>query len=939
MWHSTKATTTIGILLISFLFVSAKTSPLPQSPLEMELRVLPDDGNMLSHVLKVINHGDSTFQGLLSVSLPEGFRSISREDRNVTIAPGDSSFVSFKLLLTKDLEAGEKQIRYHLYNNKREIVSIRETALDIEQQERIVMLTDQAPPPLTNPDDSVRIHVTMNNMGNVTEHLTLVFNVPNLRTSSPFTEVTASLAPGEQRDFTHRFIASGNLLEEGRFQVFITAMKGSERKIVDSKSVTVHIVSSRRNYDAMLHDQLYRSGEGSLDNAIQLSYRTYNNSSSTLQLQGGHYQDLPAGYLHLKGNIYKYDNQSTPYVTNTSLTYRYLENELTVGNVSEQAELSLYGRGAKAIFSDRGNNKRLSFGVVDQNYNLLSSNPWFNDYYSFFAKGELGASSRKSGTSLTYVFQQNPYEKARYHMTSLAWRYLFNDKWQLEVNTHGALSQYQEVEINKFTGAAELRYRGVLFSDMMLNGSAYYSDPYFAGNRKGSISLSQSISKKIIDEIYLSGSFSYNVSEPKSYRHDYNYRSENTNGSFSVSLPKIVALSSSLNYSYRKEGSESYARFLGEDIEDSFLTMTSHRVGWQWRWQSTDRHHSLQGTLEGGLYNNPIDKEYESQGKSSLNYAYRWLNLGATWQQGAYFLYEQMTAQQQNKPFSRLTLSASVNHQFSQRLSISSGFNFTRELYRGDVPSLNLNSKYAFRNGVSLFLNGSWYKYQFMRNQNMLNIEGGIRYQFKKGEPQRGKKSTLIGKVYYDHNANNRYDQGDVPAEGYLLEMNKQAFVSGRDGEVRYSSLPFGNYSVKPMQAGEWSFDQQEISVDRYKTRVEIPLRQSGTLRGNIRYITNENSVEIVQRNEGFRFTIVAADNKLKQTVVTDGQGNFITFLPSGDYSITLDQRTLPEHTECKTMVRYFTIEGSKVTEIEPFDIEVKTRRVNVRKFFAQKKQ
>jgi hypothetical protein len=141
------------------------------------------------------------------------------------------------------------------------------------------------------------------------------------------------------------------------------------------------------------------------------------------------------------------------------------------------------------------------------------------------------------------------------------------------------------------------------------------------------------------------------------------------------------------------------------------------------------------------------------------------------------------------------------------------------------------------------------------------------------------------------------------------------------------------------MQAGEWSFDQQEISVDRYKTRVEIPLRQSGTLRGNIRYITNENSVEIVQRNEGFRFTIVAADNKLKQTVVTDGQGNFITFLPSGDYSITLDQRTLPEHTECKTMVRYFTIEGSKVTEIEPFDIEVKTRRVNVRKFFAQKKQ
>ena len=108
-------------------------------------------------------------------------------------------------------------------------------------------------------------------------------------------------------------------------------------------------------------------------------------------------------------------------------------------------------------------------------------------------------------------------------------------------------------------------------------------------------------------------------------------------------------------------------------------------------------------------------------------------------------------------------------------------------------------------------------------------------------------------------------------------------------------------------------------------------------MQGSIRYIVGENSIEIKQRNEGFRFTITSNDGKLRQTVVTDGQGNFITFLPTGEYSITLDQRTLPDHTECNEPVQDFIIEGGVTSKLKPFDIEVKTRQINVRKFFSQK--
>lgn len=936
MWLRTRLTATL-VILIGFHFFSAmKAETVAVHPVGIEIVTISEKGQVLDHVLKVVNHSDIAFSGVVTVNTAAGIRVLSQGERTVHIAPGDSGFVAFKLLLTKNLAAGDKKIRYDLFHEANEIVASCETSLHIEQRERLTLLVDNAPLLITDPDDSVRIHTTLNNSGNITEKVTLVFNVPNLQSASPFTEVTASLAPGEQRRFIHSFIASSNLLDAEQFKVRITAMKGSEKKIVDTKSVTVHSISIRRSYNAPLRDQMTEYGEGSSDNVIQLSYRTYNNTSSTIQLQGGSYLDLPAGYLHLKGNIYRYNTHSLPYVTNTSITYKFNENEIILGNVNEQAELSLYGRGAKAIFSDNSKSRRFTIGAVDQNYNLLSTDPWFNNYYSYFIKGELGTGAGRMGTSVTYIFQRNPYERARFHMASVTWRYRFSDLWELEMKSHGSLAQYQEIVENKLTGAAELRYHGTLFFDLMLNGSAYYSDPYFFGNRKGVLSLTQSVSKRLSDDMYLNGSFSYNKSEPKSLVYNYDYRSQNSFGSVSFSLPRLRDFSSSLQYNYQRESSPSYFRYIGEEGVEQNLTMAAHRMGWQWRWQSPTSTHSLFGSLEGGFYRDPVAESRERQGKVSLSYAYRWFTTGVTWQQGAYYLYEQVMAQQQDREFARFTVSASVNHRFSKSFHFTSGFGFTRDVYQGNVPSVNISAQYFTRHNVSLSLNGYWYKYPFMQNRDILNLEASVRYQFRRGEPMAGKKSSLIAKVYYDHNGNSRYDKGDTPAEGYLIEIDRKVFISGSNGEVRYTSVPFGKYPLRQVQAGPWSFEPREIEVSLFKTAVNLPLRQSGRLHGSISYLTGENSVEIVQRLEGFRFTISGKDGKFHQTVVTDAKGRFVTFLPVGEYTIVLDKRTLVEYTECKEPIQNFRMETGKMNELEPFAIEVKTRKVNVKKFYAE---
>lgn len=923
-----------GFIILAFMTMKAEI--LHASPLKFEINESVSGDQMINHILKITNTWDIPLKGTVIIDVPAGIRSLSQAERSINVMPGDSVFIPFRFLLTKNLESGNKKISYTLLNEELEELIKDEVTVEIEPRRRLTLTTDNAPVLLTNPGDSVRITATVNNIGNITEEVTLVFNVPNLQNKNPFTEMTAILAPGEQHEFTYNFIPSDNLLKLAQFQVQTTAMRGKEKNIFDSKKIMVRSVVSQHNYNSFIPDHVLLQGEGTPDNAVRMSYRQYNNSSSMLQIQGGSFLDIPAGYIYLKGNIYKYNTQQVPVITNTSLTYKLFENEFILGSVSELAEMPLFGRGVKTTLSNQEKNKRITFGAIDQNYNLLGSQPWFTDYYSFYVKGELGRNNDRVRTGTTYIYQRNPYEKASYHVSSLEWNFSFGRNWNIGLKTHGSMGNYESFpEESKYSGAAEMRYRGMLFSDLTLNGTAYYSDHYFPGNRKGTLSVSHNMSWKVSRETYVSASYSYNRAEPRSYTYDFNYLSQNSYGSLSVSLPQMQSLSSSLYYNHQNENSPSYSRLILSEDGSQNLEMASNRLGWQWRWQNPDVKYSFFGSIEGGIYNNPMERNLIGQGKGTLSYSYRWLSAELSYQYGAYYLYEHVMAQLENKIFNRLAVSAVVNHRFSRKFALSSGVNFVKDTYQGIVPSINTNMQYYPRGNVSLFLNGYWYKYPFF-NSHIMSTEVGFRYHFKRLEPLKGRKSKVVAKVYYDHNNNGRFDNGDEAATGYLIDIDQKTFISGNNGKMLYKSVPFGEYTIRPVQSGKWTFDQKKLAVNSFKTEVEIPLRQSGTLRGSIRYVAGEHSVEIVPQYEGIRIIITDADSKLHQTVITDENGSFVAFLPAGKYTIELDNKTTMELTECKEPIRTLEIEAGKVSKPAPFIIEVKERKVNVRRFVAQ---
>ncbi|MFA6853705.1 MAG: carboxypeptidase-like regulatory domain-containing protein [Bacteroidales bacterium] len=926
-------------LIVAFILTQLCTLSIVQAQTANNDQIIMEVGesyineHIISHIIKIKNRSELEFKGTLKFDSESEINTLSKNDREVNLLPGDSSFFAFRLVISKNLSAGIKPLRYTLYNEEDNSVLVKEMNYKVEVRENINLITDDTPLMVINPEDSVRINVTVNNIGNLTEEVTLVFNIPEIRGIPQFTELKLRVEPMSRKTQTFSFIVSSNLLIKPQFPVYISAMKGRDKKLFGSRNLIVQNVSSNKSFGDINAIQDIMLSRGASDNSLSLSYSQYNRYSSMLQLQGGKMFNLPAGYIHLKGNLYKYGSSDVPVSTGTSLTYKLNDNEFIVGNVSEYMELPMYGRGAKMKFSDGNDGVSFTVGAIDQNYNLFSDRTWFSDYYSFYAKAELGANSHSNGVQLSYLYQSNIYESANFHVSSLKWRSDIGEKWNIDMSAHGAMGLYEITETPKFTGAAEIKYRGAISDLVTLNGSAYYSDPYFPGSRKGTVNFNQGFGLKIINDINLSGNIGYNKTEPKSYANNYNYSSEYSNANIFLSLPSLKKLSGSLYYRLQGESSTSYSQSIDNDDSLRPLGMSSNRLGLQLRWQGSKTKHSILGTFEAGVFKDPLSENIRNQAKSTLNYSYDWLNMNISYQRGAYYLYEHLLSSRQNKDFYRFSSSISANKEISKKLIFSSGINFTRDNYQGNVPSVNMSVNWMAKDNFAIFMNSYWYRYEFVSKVNTYNIQAGVTYTFRSFQQNSGKKSRLIAQVYYDRNANNKYDDGDEPANDYLISLNKKVFITDKLGRIRYSNVPFGEVNLKSYSDKSWTFEEKNIEINKFKTKVNIPLKQSGTLQGSVKYLKGEFSMSTSQKLEGLRFTISNSDNSINRTVVSDSNGNILTFLPNGVYTIQLSKNSLPEHTDSVNPQQIFQIEAGKVTMLDDFEIIVKERKINIKRF------
>lgn len=928
------------IFFIFWIIGTCFSSYAQQVEMEVKRDTLTSKTNLMDLVVTLVNAENQPFDGFLRIRTPEGFQSISGEQIEVHLGAEEQRFVPVKILFRQIAKAGTSNVEIDLLNHEKKVIQTEIIRQTIKENNNLRLSTLNPMVFVSNPNDSLSVQVIVSNLGNRKQNVSVVFSIPGLMGEKNFFEQKGMVEIQQDSVFTFKFLPPQALLDRPQFTINVAGMRGTEKELFGNLSITVQNISSSRRYldmETVRQSQYYRR------NSITGSYRRIGENSTVYQLTGSGDIDLPAGYLSVNGNFYKADVADEPIVSNTYVDYHLNNHHLKIGNISQPLEMALFGRGIEVGVADKQKTKSFQIGFIDQNFNLVEKNAFLKNGYGIYATGVLRASTSSNYTSGTYLFKEDAMEQAQHHLAGIEKVHTFNKNWRGNLRIHAGMSHYEMADKNEPSFAVETQYNGNIHG-VRLSGNYFFSTAYFPGNRRGMLQLQQNAVKSISPNHTVYANVFLSDFSPQSHTYAMNIQSANFRFDSGISFSRIKNTTIKLGYQYQTESSNSFGGFRETNNSDN-LEMKTHRLVENINWLSKNSKHSLLLTLEEGLTKLSGEKSIKPQFKVSTAYSFKWLNANFAYQYGSFFLSEYVSAHRRTEGaevFQRLTASVSADKQLMQnKLSVSTGAGYIKDFTMGQTPSAFLNLQYTPDNRYRIYLNSSWYRYDMRNNMyysfssanNMLIIEAGLTVNFGGRKPSAGKKGTMTALVYYDKNTNNIFDEDDEIAADYLITLNNTTFKTNDKGELTYRSLPFGTYQLKPAAQKGWFTQGNEYVIDTYKTAVLIPLHQSGTVSGKIKYDFDAKTVLDFEPKIGGIVFNISQNGKFLQRVSTNDEGEFILFLPTGDYQILLNENSLATNTFCEETAQSFTVAAGKITRIPKFVIKVKEKRINIKRF------
>lgn len=885
--------------------------------------------NIIGTVLKVVNGTSEKFEGVLLVEPPQGVRSISSNQTTVNLAAGDSLFIPYRMMVTPALPAGESAIIFTLTNHEQQVVQQAQSHFSTEEKVSLSLSVRERNMLITNPNDSARVVARVKNNGNRHQDVIVVFSIPTLHRGVNFVEQKASLEPQEEKEVIFSFLPTPELLSQQNFQINISGLRGKAKALFANMSVQVQNASSHQRYVHTGYDfGLYNPYN---KNSFSMSHRfTSYSSTGTTQLLGMGSVDLPAGYVGASANLYSYNNGKDIMATNTTLSYRLHRNEIMVGSIYESMALSMSGRGAAVQVGNKKNNT-LKVGFVDQQYNVFAQSAIGDYSYSFYALAGFGGTGydRKGEASLIHQYDVN--EKARHTVAGGELNNLFGTRVRGSIKAHAAVSQPFEGNKEQFSGSAEVNYTANI-KKIDFSGNYFYSTPYFPGNRRGATYLQQSIYQRADNGSSWRVSGYYSRYAPKSHTIDMTYNSEQISGEFHYYLPKVENVTPGIGYQYQHESSDSYGANLGGGVAS---TIAAHRLKTSARWNSDNNNHSLMTAYEYGLAFLANEKN-ELQMKTTVNYAYKWVNLSVMWQQGSFYLSDYYVSQRNNKPYERLMGSISASKKFGSKFEMNAGGNIINDLYSRFSPSAFANVRYNPSRVFSLYTNATWmnYRYKGVPSRTSWYAEVGVTVNLNSRGVSSGRKSNLNILAFHDANANGVFDKGEMPAEGYRVRVNNRTFVTDNKGKATFSRIPFGKYSLGRVSQQGWFANADSIEVKKHRATAYVPLQQAGSVTGEVVLVyDSKTSIDTPPSLEGVQFVATSVDGHTTQRIVTNKEGRFTVFLPKGEYQIEMLSNLLHPDLSTTEGIRKFTVTPGKISKLESFRLNLRQKKVNIRRF------
>ena len=886
-------------------------------------------GQIISNVLKIINHADIPLNFSVDAIFPGGWKRIGSKNKIHIAKPKDTVFVPIIILPTK-LINGNTEIIVNTFiidedgqqigNNFFTLTTTKKVAwsIDIKNNTNFYFKNDE------NTKD---FNFSINNNGNYNQDIFVSYTIPRkdlILTDTllkPLIEPnkTFTLLPGEQKEIKHKIIAKSiNERNENRISInnylpLTNTQRIARTLIVNTSEPKIRKTDLQRktkiNFIKLPNEIEANSfGYPNLPLIVDLTAQNIldNRSFLSLNLQGFKQLNPEASLVYFTQLNYSNSFFTNNVFKNAPWYVGYFDDKksIEIGQVNgDLIGASSSGKGIKLGYQFNEKHSAGGFyvnsnGFFSSENSIISYGGWYKFKYNESIR--LRASAGRSSNNFTErvnnsIILQPSVNFLNSH--SISFISGFNNL-QFKVNDISQSTNGYLIGTNYSSIAFKKKLRS--------NINVRYNDKYFSNGSSERINISQRFNYQLSKDWIAIATNNYQKSNIFNRNTDtFLYTQENffSNVSFSKKTLK-GSYQPGVFFEYRNFPNNSFVlrglnfRYSLYNFEKNLLSSIFTRAG----------------------YAKPKDiidsEEYFSLEMSGL-FRYQTWSLTGRYNLGTF---SSISSQQNQNNFSTpQSLRLSIQNQYlfpSRQFVLESNLiysynNIFKNHSLGIFPQLFYFSDSGWRFGLSanyMFTSSDFSSVydttDIGQNQNQasigptvnsnLNLNFSLRKEFGVPIPFTNKTAASAKFVsFLDINGNSIKDKDEVSIQNVVVKLNKHEVITNFDGEASIKNVQQGKYKLEilPLEELNGWFSNTKDSIFINEDGINyIPFVRGIKVYGDIIIDRQKIAVTDDKKLDLSRIKISAIKGDKIYNTLTNKNGRFEFYLPFGSYTVTMDE-------------------------------------------------
>ncbi len=874
--------------------------------------------SIIETYVKLTNISNQQVEGLFFASIENAGNTTIVRNRHIDLGAKDSVFIPIKIALPPKAKAG-KSCRVHAVFTPAKGMGppTRASApVIVKNKKNVRAIVRDEVVFYENAGDSITVNIQLFNDGNANQQISVACSHPDHLPLTGKSINVISVRAFSDTILSLKIKIMKAMIKLDNFDMGITFFY-QDGTLISKGIVKACAIKNKRRYrEADITDNALAGQQNQISASTQ-----YGNAAVSHYLHLNAQGRFGGALVQANTDLTLWQNPQQLLFQNTWIGYKNSRYGATMGSLSKFSEISLMGRGAQVYYKPDDRNF-IEAGVLDKSYSLtdgLDSSLGRSLWLSF---AHNGGWLKKQGIDAIAIYDYDNYSGTRNYITSGYLSLVDKERTVIRAGTALSAMSLTPETTERLGGAAELQLTRKM-DNFFLTSNNYFSSPYFSGMRKGVLNLNQrlNLTKGRFNFWY---SFSYLDAEPKLYNGQPSPASFLTirhDAGFSKHMGKISLVFSPYLYKERRIGQVN-------GFFANTYSLSATRLNFQLTYQSTPTRQNLRVSAEVGNYRYSVNGE-KFHLKCSSIYRWKMLNLSMLYQYNNFYLGEAIynLQSQDNNLYSAFTFSPSYLQKFFRdRLLVNLGMTYMEIAGTSRTTLASARADYSASDDFSLFASGQYSSFG-TNSQVLASVQLGLVKRFNTVVVRNS--NNLIVRVKFD-STNYGYELNS--AAGVLVMIGDKVFKTDQNGVIIYKAVPTGYYNIQVMAENGWYAPQTRVLINSDQ-EVFINLTRMSTIRGKVSYKTNERSYQILPKKNGLKVNVYDVQGNFYRTK-TGEDGNFRLFVPSGEYSVSLDTSELSDYIEFDDDIIEVCLNDAEIKEVN-IGLSVREREIETKRFFS----